>query len=133
MDTSSVPEQAANTGVTEAVLPPVELPSVSAAASEDLTGLSFASIVLDHHLVQEVAFPLACSNLGLNHQLVAKMVGGAVWASAYPENPPAREDPLKPRVLGALRLAITRMALKQDQLDAVRTDQADALTAAMQY
>jgi hypothetical protein len=77
----------------------------------DLPIFAFAARVLDHHAIQDRDFPLSFENVGLPRQSVAKMVGATIWTHHFPSEQPNRAARIPRRMLGALKVAMTRLAL----------------------
>jgi len=116
------------------ILPMAELPKPKTIADEDLPAYALTVRVLDHHSIQDRDFPLSFSCLGIKHQAVAMIVGADVWTAAFPTTPPSTTDFIPRRVLGALKVGMTRLALAQEALqrveDASVTSAIDAAAAA---
>ena len=63
--------------------------------------------------------------MGLDKKVVARLVGHTVWTAAYPTDPPKEDHPYPTRVLGALRVALTRLAISQESRNDITTEAVD--------
>ena len=86
--------------------------------------------VLEHHAIQDVEFPLAFNSLGFGHKVVAKILGPDLWLSAYPDEPPSDHIFIPRRILGALRVAMNRLAIATEVKDKVVESEVTAAVAA---
>ena len=105
--------------VTNRILPMVDLPNPLKVDEDDLPTYALAMRVLEHHSIQEVDFPLTFAGVPLDHKIIAKMVGTQLWTDSYPADAPTPATFISRRVLGALKVAITRMAIAQEAVDKV--------------
>ena len=69
--------------------------------------------------MQDVEFPLAFSNVPLPHTTIAKLVGAQLWTDAYPAGAPKAAEFINRRILGALKVAVNRMAIAHEAFDKV--------------
>ena len=105
----------------------VTLPTPTPIAEEDLPAYALAMSVLDHHQMQDVSFPLHYADVGLDRNIIAKLVGPTIWTAAYPLEPPRADHNFPKRVLGALRVALTRLAIDQETRNGVTTETVDGI------
>ena len=108
----------------------VTLPTPPLIEDEDLPKYALAMNVLDHHQMQDVHFRLHYSDVGLDKKVVAKLVGLTIWTAAYPTDGPQEDHPYPTRVLGALRVALTRLAISQESRNDVTTEAVDDILSA---
>ena len=87
------------------------IPEQKPVEEADMAIFALASRVLDHHTIQDRDFPLSFENVGLPRQSVARMVGSPIWTHHFPLEQPERSARIPRRMLGALKVAMTRLAL----------------------
>ena len=95
------------------------LPPAIAVEEDDLPAYALSMAVLEHHSVQDVEFPLAFSSLGFDHKTVAKILGTELWLAAYPKEAPTQSNFIPRRILGALKVAMGRLAIATEVRDKV--------------
>ena len=105
--------------ISSCILPMVELPPAAAVDEEDLEKYAFTQRVLEHHSVQDVDFPMTFANIPLDRKSIAVIVGSQIWTEAYPAGAPPPSAFVKRRVLGALKVAIPRMAIATEAFEKV--------------
>ena len=113
--------------ITVVPIPMATLPAPPEIDPEDLDQYALAMSVLEHHQIQDHEFPLRYQDVTLNSKAVAKLVGSEVWLQAYPSESPTETDNLPKRVLGALRVAMTRLAISVEARDKVSPDRVTEL------
>jgi hypothetical protein len=121
------------TPVVPAIIPMAHIPEQKPVEEGDMAIFALASRVLDHHAIQDRDFPLSFENVGLPRQQVAKMVGAPIWTHHFPLEQPERSARIPRRMLGALKVAMTRLALStQACADIEDTAVSSAIAAAAQ-
>ena len=110
-----------------APLPMVTLPRPPDIEDTELDQYALAMSVLEHHQIQDHEFPLRYQDVTLCSKVVARLVGSEVWLQAYPAERPTEADNLPKRVLGALRVAMTRLAISVEARDKVSPDRVTEL------
>ena len=105
--------------VLSSILPIVELPAPVQIEEAELDAYALLQRVLEHHSMQDVDFPLAFGNVPLPHTTIAKLVGAQLWTDAYPKGAPKELDFINRRILGALKVAVNRMAIAHEAFDKV--------------
>ena len=103
-------------------IPMTKLPEPPDIEDDDLEKYALAMSVLEHHQIQDYDFPLRYMDTQLCLKVIAKLVGSEVWLQAYPAEPPVAASNLPKRVLGALRVAMTRLAISVEARDKVSAD-----------
>ena len=101
------------------ILPIAELPAPVQIEEAELDTYALLQRVLEHHSMQDVEFPLAFGNVPLPHTTIAKLVGAKLWTDAYPKGAPKELDFINRRILGALKVAVNRMAIAHEAFDKV--------------
>jgi hypothetical protein len=93
------------------VRPMAVLPVAKPVEEGDLPHYAFAARVLDHHAIQDQDFPLSIGDIGLPRASLALLVGADLWTQHFPGDAPDRSARLPRRLLGAIKVAMTRLAL----------------------
>ena len=88
-----------------------KLPTPAAPGETDIPHLAKALEMLDLHQCQDVVFPLRYSAVGLDPKMVAEFVGQEEWVPMYADKMPGDDADIPPRILGCLRMALSRAAL----------------------
>ena len=102
-------------------LPMAILPDPPVIEESELYRYALAMSVLEHHQMQDHDFPLRYQDT-LCVKDVAKLVGSEVWTTAYPAEAPKNEHNIPKRVLGTLRVVMTRLAISIEARDKVSAD-----------
>ena len=112
------------------VKPMATLPEAKPVEEADLPYFAFAARVLDHHSMQDKDFPLTIGDIGLPRASLATMVGADLWTQYFPGAAPERTARVPRRLLGAIKVAITRMALTTQAFSEAEEDKASSVVTA---
>lgn len=116
--------------------PPPIIAQLPQPSPDDLPHLAKAVEILEHHQCQDEVFPISYGTLGLKIVTIAHLVGQGLWAATYPQlsdggdHIPPMSAEIPNRVLGTLRVALTRMAIEHSARQAASTEAQEAVRLA---
>jgi hypothetical protein len=104
------------------VLAMPKLPPPKVVEEAEMENFALTLQVLEHHAIQDTAFPMYYKYLAIRPIQVAKVVGCPIWTQFYPKEAPKPEEIIPRRLLGALNVAMARLAICSEAYASVPAD-----------